>query len=169
MAANGDLPELPGNLLFLSELGLDGRLRPVPGVLPAVLTATGSGLDTVVVATVNHAEASLVPGATVIAADSLADIVAWLRGGPAPKPEPPGTEDGSDPALPRPLPDLADVPGQPEARLAAQICAADRHHLSLVGPPGTGNPIPEPKQVGIGSSSDEQKRNPLSTIERPTQ
>ena len=90
MAANGGLPELPGDLLFLAELGLDGRLRPVPGVLPAVLAAAGSGLDTVIVATGNHPEASLAPGVTVIAADNLAGIVAWLRGGPAPQPGLPG-------------------------------------------------------------------------------
>ena len=139
MAANGDLPELPSNLLFLAELGLDGRLRPIPGVLPAVVTATGSGLDTVVVATANRGEASLVPGTRVVAADKLADVVAWLRGGPAPQPELPEPADGSDPARARPLPDLADVLGQAEARLAAEICAAGiGHNLSLLGPPEAG-------------------------------
>ena len=138
MAANGGLPELPGNLLFLAELGLDGRLRPVPGVLPAVLTAAGSDLDTVVVARADHAEASLVPGVTVIAADSLADVVAWLRGGPAPQPGLPEPADGSGPDLERRVPDLADVLGQAEARLAAEICAAGGHNLSLLGPPGAG-------------------------------
>jgi magnesium chelatase family protein len=138
MAANGDLPELPGNLLFFAELGLDGQLRPVPGVLPAVVTASGSGLDTVVVATANRGEASLVPGTRVVAADKLADVVAWLRGGPAPKPELPEPADSSDPARARPLPDLADVLGQAEARLAAEICAAGGHNLSLLGPPGAG-------------------------------
>jgi magnesium chelatase family protein len=149
MAANGGLPELPGDLLFLAELGLDGRLRPVPGVLPAVLAAAGSGLDTVIVATGNHPEASLAPGVTVIAADNLAGIVAWLRGGPAPQPGLPGPADGSDPAPVRPLPDLADVPGQPQARLAMEICAAGGHHLSLVGPPGTGKSMLAERLPGI--------------------
>ncbi len=87
LAASGDVPQPPGNLLLLAELGLDGRLRPVPGTLPAVLTGTESGLDTAVVAPGNHAEASLAPGVTVIAADNLADLLVWLRGGPAPHPE----------------------------------------------------------------------------------
>jgi magnesium chelatase family protein len=121
MAANGDLPELPGSLVFLAELGLDGRLRPVPGVLPSVLAATGSGLDTVIVAPGNRAEAALVPDASVIAADNLADVVAWLRGGPAPRPDLPGPADGNSPPTAQPLPDLA---GQSRARLAVEICAA---------------------------------------------
>jgi magnesium chelatase family protein len=98
IAANGALPELPANVLFLAELGLDGRLRPVPGVLSAVLAAAGTDLDTVALATGNQAEAALVPGVKVIAADNLAGIVAWLRGGPAPQPELPGPADHSAPA-----------------------------------------------------------------------
>jgi magnesium chelatase family protein len=125
MAANGDLPEPPDSLLFLAELGLDGRLRLVPGILPAVLAGTGPGLDTVVVAIANQAEASLAPGVTVIAADNLAAIAAWLRGGPAPQPELPTPAGDGSPAGARPQPDLADVPGQAEARLAAEICTAD--------------------------------------------
>jgi magnesium chelatase family protein len=110
MAANTGLAQLPDNLVFLAELGLDGRLRPVPGILPSVLTATGSGLGTVVVAPANHAEAALAPGITVIAVDNLADIVAWLRGSPAPQPELSDAEDGGNPAQARPQPDLADAP-----------------------------------------------------------
>lgn len=149
IAANGELPELPDNLLFLAELGLDGRLRPVPGVLPAVLAATGTGLDTVVVATANQAEAALASGVMVIATDNLADIVAWLRGGPAPQPELPGPDGGGGPTLARPLPDLADVLGQPQARLAAEVCAAGGHHISLVGPPVTGKLMIAERLPGI--------------------
>ena len=80
------------NKMFLAELGLDGRLRPVPGVLPAVVAAE-AGVDTVVVAAQNVAEAALVPGIQVIGASSLLEVVIWLRGGPPPSlpavPEPP--------------------------------------------------------------------------------
>jgi magnesium chelatase family protein len=125
--------------MFLAELGLDGRLRPVPGVLPAVVAAE-AGVDTVVVAAQNVAEAALVPGIHVVGASSLIEVIIWLRGGPLPSlsaaPEPP----------PGPLPalamakklDLAEVLGQAEARLAAEICAAGGHNLSLLGPPGAG-------------------------------
>jgi magnesium chelatase family protein len=155
IAANGDLPELPGNLLFLAELELDGRLRPVPGVLPAVLATAGTDLDTVVVAVANKAEAAVVEGVTVIAADNLADIVAWLRGGPAPQPELPGPDGDSDPSLARSVPDLADVLGQPQARLAAEVCAAGGHHMSLAGPPGTGKSMLAERLPGILPPLDE--------------
>jgi magnesium chelatase family protein len=124
--------------MFLAELGLDGRLRPVPGVLPAVIAAEG-GLDTVVVAAANVEEASQVPGVHVIGANSLVEVIMWLRGGPPPSarvPEPPPGPVPA-PAMTREM-DLAEVLGQAEARLAAEICAAGGHNLSLLGPPGAG-------------------------------
>jgi magnesium chelatase family protein len=125
--------------MFLAELGLDGRLRPVPGVLPAVV-AGACGAETVVVAVQNAEEATLVPGVEVIGASSLAEVIIWLRGGPPPSPAAvPGPPRGPAPAvaMARKL-DLAEVLGQAEARLAAEICAAGGHHLSLLGPPGAG-------------------------------
>ncbi|MGH3279256.1 MAG: YifB family Mg chelatase-like AAA ATPase [Trebonia sp.] len=125
--------------MFLAELGLDGRLRPVPGVLPAVVAAEGD-VDTVVVAAQNVAEAALVPGVRVIGANNLLEVIVWLRGGPPPPPpaapEPPQGPVPA-PAKARVL-DLAEVLGQAEARLAVEICAAGGHNLSLLGPPGAG-------------------------------
>ena len=141
MTANGDLPAPPEDAMFLAELGLDGRLRPVPGVLPAVLTAVltaaHAGISTAVVATADQAEAALVPGITVIATESLAQVLTWLRGGPPPDREPPWAG-GDDPAPAGPQLDLADVLGQAEARRALEISAAGGHHLALVGPAEAG-------------------------------
>jgi magnesium chelatase family protein len=136
MAANGDLPAPPEGAMFVSELGLDGRLRPVTGVLPAALAAAHAEITTIVVAAANQAEADLVPGLTVIAADSLTGVARWLRGGPPPHQEPPGPGSGDGPVPPQP--DLADVLGQAEARRALEVCAVGGHHLSLLGPAGTG-------------------------------
>jgi magnesium chelatase family protein len=140
LAADEAIPlTAPAGTMFLAELGLDGRLRPVPGVLPAVAAAEPS-VDTVVVAAQDVTEAELVPGVRVIGASSLAEVVLWLRGGPPPARqalrEPP---DGPLPALAMTKKlDLADVLGQAEARLAVEICAAGGHNLSLLGPPGAG-------------------------------
>jgi magnesium chelatase family protein len=143
MAANEALPlSAPAGKMFLAELGLDGRLRPVPGVLPAVITAA-PWVDTVVVAAENAEEARLVPGVRVVAAGSLAEVAIWLRGGPAPTPLPAPAPSprprgpGGKPLEAREL-DLAEVLGQAEARMAAEICAAGGHNLSLLGPPGAG-------------------------------
>jgi len=69
-------------VMFFGELGLDGQLRPVRGVLPAVAAAVDAGFGTVMVAEQNAAEAALVPGVHVIAACSLTAAADWLRGTP---------------------------------------------------------------------------------------
>jgi magnesium chelatase family protein len=133
---------------FLGELGLDGQLRPVRGVLPAVAAAAASGFRLVAVPGANAAEAALVPGLAVLSAGTLGALLGWLREGPAAAAA--GLvqviEGGRDPAVPpdSPIPaagsrpDLADVLGQPAARRAAEISAAGGHHLCLLGPPGAG-------------------------------
>jgi magnesium chelatase family protein len=112
----------------------------VPGVLPAVVAAE-AGVDTVVVAAQNVAEAALVPGVQAVGASSLMEVIVWLRGGPPPTlpdvPAPPGPAPDSRFAMAKKL-DLAEVLGQAEARLAVEICAAGGHNLSLLGPPGVG-------------------------------
>ena len=75
---------------------------------------------------------------TVVAAESLTEVVAWLRGGPPPHTEPPSRGDGDGSAPSRPLPDLAEVFWQPGARRALEVCAAGGHNLSLLGPAGSG-------------------------------
>jgi magnesium chelatase family protein len=138
----------PKGMMFLAELGLDGQLRPVPGALPAVIAAAAGGMTTVVVAAQNKAEAELVPGVRVVAAESLIQVMDWLRGGPfplvavSPGPRSPDGRGPGGPGVASAAParklDLAEVLGQAQARLAAEICAAGGHNLSLLGPPGAG-------------------------------
>jgi magnesium chelatase family protein len=142
VAASGGVPAPAlGDRVFLGELGLDGRVRPVPGVLPAVLAASRLGVDQVIVPAANAAEAKLVPGVDVTAACTLAGVLRRLRGEPADDDDvvPVGVD-----AVPRAAPahpeqlDLADVLGQAEARRALEVTAACGHHLFLLGPPGAG-------------------------------
>jgi len=85
LAASGMLPAgcLEG-LVLIGELGLDGRIRPVPGVLPAAAAAAAAGFGAVGVAEENAAEAGLVPELRVIAASRLAAFTAWIRNGSSP-------------------------------------------------------------------------------------
>jgi magnesium chelatase family protein len=164
LAASGAIPAAAiDGVAFLGELGLDGRLRPVRGVLPAMAAAAGAGFAKVVVARANAPEAALVPGLRAVGAPTLAGLLAWLRGEPAsrgdevacavpgqlgqpvesagapgPGGEVPAGAAASRAGKPRPRPDLSEVLGQPAARRAAEICAAGGHHLSLLGPPGAG-------------------------------
>lgn len=136
-------------VVHLGELGLDGRLQPVRGVLPAVAAAVDAGFRDVVVPAADVAEASLVPGARVVGAVSLADV-ARLHGADL---------DGQglvDPVVPaRPAVsrqrdgDLSDVLGQDEARHALEVAAAGGHHLLLVGAPGAGKTMLAARLPGI--------------------
>ncbi|MBB6554781.1 YifB family Mg chelatase-like AAA ATPase [Nonomuraea rubra] len=123
---------------FLGELGLDGRIRAVRGVLPSVLGAAKHGDVTVVVPSANSAEAVLVPDVKVIPVADLRQLVEWLRkGDDPPQPE---VEEYVEPPKTTSAPgvDLADVVGQPVARRALAVCAAGGHNLWMLGPPGTG-------------------------------
>jgi magnesium chelatase family protein len=135
LVAAGLVP--PGELaktVLIGELALDGRVRPVRGVLPGLLAARKAGLHRAVVPTSTLSEAALVSDLEVLGAERLADVLGWLRGEDdclaAPEPDPPAP----DPTCA----ELADVLGQPEARWALEVAAAGGHHILLTGPPGTG-------------------------------
>ncbi|MFL3869870.1 YifB family Mg chelatase-like AAA ATPase [Streptomyces griseobrunneus] len=146
------------DVVMIGELGLDGRVRPVRGVLPAVLAAAEAGYRQVVVPEQTAGEAALVPGVSVLGVRSLRQLIAVLCDEPVPD-EPtddrgrpdamlaglmvPGTGLGAGlaPASARGgghTPDLADVAGQPRPRKALEVAAAGGHHLLLSGPPGAG-------------------------------
>ncbi|MEV6178246.1 YifB family Mg chelatase-like AAA ATPase [Streptomyces sp. NPDC052016] len=151
-------PRVLADIVMIGELGLDGRVRPVRGILPAVLAAADAGYEQVVVPECAAAEASLVPGVSVLGVRSLRQLIAVLADEPVPD------EDPDDEGRPDPLMaglrmpgtaaatgmhsagaaqqdhghDLADVVGQRSARTAVEVAAAGGHHLFLEGPPGAG-------------------------------
>jgi magnesium chelatase family protein len=146
LAADGRIPaqRLHG-LVLIGELALDGRLRPVRGVLPAVLAARQVGIAQVVVPADSLAEASLVEGVQVYGATCLQEALRWLRN-PAAELARPGPR---RPAPPAAVPDLGDVLGQGDARWAVEVAAAGGHHLLLTGPPGTGKTMLAQRMVGL--------------------
>lgn len=146
LAAAGAVPaEALHRRVLLGELGLDGRVRPVPGVLPAVLAAQRAGLCRVVVPRANLAEARLLPDVEAVGVGHLRELLVLLRGGKVddPEPAPPARHDDDPP------PDLADVCGQSAGRLAAEIAVAGGHHLFLLGPPGSGKTMLAERMPGL--------------------
>ncbi|GAA2728297.1 YifB family Mg chelatase-like AAA ATPase [Cellulomonas aerilata] len=135
-------------VVHLGELALDGRLRPVRGVLPAVSAAVAAGRPRVVVPEANAAEALLVPGADVVAAQTLAEV-AFRHGADIPRPERTAAPPPGPPPERPPVPDLADVLGQHEARAALEVAAAGGHHLLMVGPPGAGKTMLAARMPGL--------------------
>ncbi|MFG3098676.1 YifB family Mg chelatase-like AAA ATPase [Streptomyces sp. NPDC048202] len=151
-------PRVLADIVMIGELGLDGRVRPVRGILPAVLAAADAGYTQVVVPECAAAEAALVPGVSVLGVRSLRQLIAILADEPVPDEEPdvPGRPDPLLAGLRMPGTgsatgmhsagaaqhdqghDLADVVGQTSARTAVEVAAAGGHHLFLEGPPGAG-------------------------------
>ncbi|GAA1347947.1 YifB family Mg chelatase-like AAA ATPase [Falsarthrobacter nasiphocae] len=147
LQAEGCLPP-QGPTVFLGELSLEGRLRPVQGILPAVLTAVRAGYARVVCPRADHREAALVPGAEVFSFDTLEQVLSWAGSASAAwtplselPPEPAPVEGERE--------DFAHVLGQPEACEAAVVAAAGGHHLLMVGPPGVGKSMIAQRLPGI--------------------
>ncbi|SED84624.1 YifB family Mg chelatase-like AAA ATPase [Ruania alba] len=142
-------PGRPAAAVHLGELGLDGRVHPVQGILPAVAAAVAQGRPEVVVPAANADEARLVPGAVVTPVRHLAELAAHYGVTDAVVPRLPASAER--PALrvePAP-PDLVDVLGQPEARHALEVAAAGGHHLLMVGPPGAGKTMLAARLPGL--------------------
>lgn len=150
LIAEGDIPAgVAADVGHIGELGLDGSVRPVRGVLSMVLAAAAAGVRHVVVPVANAREARLAAGVTVHPVAEVAELVTRYRALAAgltvsAVPEP-ALADEPD----APLPDLADVVGQAEARLALEIAAAGAHHMLLVGPPGAGKSMLAERLPGL--------------------
>jgi magnesium chelatase family protein len=142
LTAAGAVPAAAaGRCAFIAELGLDGGLRPVTGVLPAVLAAAGASCTRTVVAPENAAEAVLVPGIAVVPCRSLRAVLAWLRPDPFPgQPETPAVGPPLQATAAAPMISLASLTIAPAVRLALEASAAGGHHLCLTASHDAGLP-----------------------------
>ena len=133
--------------LVIGELGLDGGVRKVPGILPIVMEAKSGGVTCCIVPAENAAEGALVEGMKIIGVESLQDVVAFLNGRKENGVRICGKRSSSE-ALP-PEEDFADLRGQENVRRAAEIAVAGGHNLLLIGPPGSGKTMTAKCIAGI--------------------
>lgn len=160
LAAGEHIPP-PGKTVFVGELGLDGSLRSVRGVMALAFGARRSGVAEIVVPPANAAEAAQVSGLRVFAPPSLEVALRHLSGEVKLRPV---TAQAAESGRRVIEPDFLDIKGQLAAKRAAEITAAGGHNLLLTGPPGTGKTLVAKAIRGILPQLSDEERHEVSRI-----
>lgn len=161
LLASGQARFDPQGSLFVGELGLDGSIKPVAGVLPMAIVARLAGFRSFYVPRGNGNEAALIEGIRVKEAASIQELLDDLEGRReiAPTPRPEMAAENPDPDI-----DFAHIRGQEQAKRALEIAAAGGHNILLQGPPGTGKTLLARASAGVLPALTEDERIEVTKI-----
>ena len=140
----------PPRTIFLGELALDGRLRPVNGALSIAQMAAGAGFTHLFLPRENAAEAAAIPKIQIVPLDDLSQVIGLLEeGGPIDTAAFHTVDDEPTTCAASPVPDFSEIHGQDNAKRALTIAATGRHNVLLFGPPGVGKTFLSRALAGI--------------------
>lgn len=164
LAALGQIP--PGTseeCLIIGELGLNGSVGKVPGILPMVMEAARHGIRRCIIPDENAAEGKLVRGVEIIGVNSLKEAAACLCGEMPGKQKKERKIKGEKSGSGR-IPDFAELQGQENVRRAAEIAVAGGHNMLMIGPPGSGKSMTARCMAGILPPLDEEESLEITRI-----
>ncbi len=148
-------------VLVLGEISLNGKIQPIHGVLPVVAKAKETGMRRCIIPYGNQAEAELIPGIELWAAEDLKEIVSYLKGRTYQRKRPLLEKSGHTCV---PEPDFSEINGQRTVRRACEVAVAGMHNFLMIGPPGSGKTMIARRIPGILPPMAEEEQLEVSEI-----
>ena len=164
LTAYGIIPSPEETWLFLGELGLDGRIKGIPGALTLTVRARELGFTRLFLPEENLEEASMIQGIGLVGAGDLKSLMELLKGAGPIKEYERRERPGTDPGQEKYAGDFSEVNGQKVLRRAAEVAVAGMHNLLMIGPAGSGKTMVARRLATILPAMTQEEQIEISKI-----